>query len=120
MRLMRDLMMKKNFERNFKEDLAFAEYKQVSYTIFNMIDDDMFVHEVNRAFNNKYSIDDFEYYDFGLSEKEKFLVQMHNSEFLKNVKVLKEELKEQMGVKIYVYHDDGIIRIVKLKNVSIL
>ena len=112
--------MKKDFERNFKEDLTLAEYKQVSYTIFNMIDDDMFVYEVNRYFNDKYSVDDFEYYDFELNDKEKFLLKMHNREFLKNVRVLREELREQKGVKVYVYHDDGIVRIVKLKNVSII
>lgn len=106
-------------KRDFSMELGGAVYNNITYTIYNMIDDDMFVYETNKEFGEIFSVDDFEYFDFDLTDKEKFLLKMRNKEFLSFVTLLKKYLSDRKGVKVYVYHDDGIVRIVKLKKVSV-
>lgn len=102
--------------RNFYEELKEAVFKPVTYTIYNKIDDECYVSFLNKKNNTIYSIDDFVYFDFNLEKKEQFLIKMYNKEYLKNVISLKNALKNINEIKIYVDHDNGILRVIKLKD----
>lgn len=103
--------------RDFLNDIKEDKFKKVTYTIYNKMDDEQFIIFLENTFNESFSIEDFKYYDFDLTEKEKFLIRMHNKEYLQNIKNLKESLNEKIGAKIYVDYDSGKLRIVKLNNV---
>lgn len=110
---------KKNMIRNLFKELNDENFIPITYRIFNFIDEDYFIRDVEKLNNERYSIDDFSYYEFELTNKEKFLVKMHNKDFLGNVLRLKRNLKNQPNVKVYVLHDVGVIMVVKLKSVNI-
>ena len=101
-------------ERNFYDELKKADFKRITYGIFNTIDDDGYVNFLEKKYKEPFSIEDFEFYDFSLTEKEKFLIKMHNREYLKNIKILKENLSENINNKLYVDYENSLIRIVKL------
>lgn len=105
--------------RDFYEELKDKNFKNITYTLFNKIDDECYVDFLNKKLNNIYSVDDFEYYDFDLSDKERFLIKMYNSEYLKNVKALQSKINNFIGVKVIIDHDFGRLIVVKLKDIRI-
>ena len=76
--------------RNFYEELKEENFIKITYGIFNKMDDEQYISFLEKKFKEPFSVEDFKYYDFVLSDKEKFLIKMHNKEFLKNVKTLNE------------------------------
>lgn len=105
--------------RDFYEELKNNNFKPLTYTLYNKIDDDCYVQFLNKTYNEIYSIDDFEYYEFNMTDKERFLIKMYNSEYLSNVKKLKELFKDENKVKIIVDHNDGRLFLIKLKMLNI-
>lgn len=105
--------------RGFCSELKEENFKQITYTIFNKMDDEQYIKFLENKFNDLFSIEDFKYYDFDLTDKERFLIKMHNKEFLKNVKNLKECLNNKVGIKVYVDYNSGNLRVVKLNCVMI-
>lgn len=105
--------------RNFYEELNEDNFIKITYGIFNKMDDEQYINFLEKTFNEPFSVEDFKYYDFVLTDKEKFLIKMYNKEFLKNVKTLKENLKNKIGVKVYVDYSVGNVRVVKLNNVAL-
>lgn len=103
--------------KDFYAELDEKKFKPITFTIYNKMDDESFVTCLENFYGEKLSIDDFKYYDFELTDKEKFLVKMHNSDFLDNIKLLKEKIKKCHGAKIYVDYEQGLIRIVKLNSI---
>ena len=78
------------------------------------MDDDGYINFLEKKYNEPFSIEDFEYYDFILGDKEKFLLKMHNKEYLKNIKNLKEKISNDNDNKLYVDYNNSLVRIVKL------
>lgn len=103
--------------RNFYEELKEENFIKITYGIFNKMDDEQYISFLEKKFKEPFSVEDFKYYDFVLSDKEKFLIKMHNKEFLKNVKTLRESLKDKIGIKVYIDYNVGNIRVVKLNSV---
>lgn len=103
--------------RDFYGELKEENFIKITYGIFNKMDDEQYISYLEKTFKEPFSVEDFKYYDFVLTDKEKFLVTMYNKEFLKNVKTLKENLKNRIGVKVYVDYNVGNIRVVKLNSV---
>ena len=96
------------------------EYKRMPFTLYNMIEDDSFIMECERDDKEKYGIDDFEWSYVKLTEKEKFLVRMHNSEILDNVDKLIDEIsKVEKRFKIYTRFDTGNLILIKLKKAEL-
>lgn len=96
------------------------EYKRMPFTLYNMIEEDSFIMECERDDKEKYSIDDFEWSYVKLTEKEKFLVRMHNSEILDNVdRLIGEISKVEKRFKIYTRFDTGNLILIKLKKAEL-
>lgn len=91
--------------RDFYSELKEENFKQITYAIYNKMDDENYVKSLENRFNELFSIDDFKFYDFNLTDKEKFLIKMHNRKYLKNIKTLKSHLNIE-GVKVYVDYDN--------------
>lgn len=104
--------------RNFFDELKGKSFKKITYTIFNRIDDDKIVTLIEKKLNTVLSIEDFEYYDFELSDKEKFLIKMRNKEIGNSINELKSKLNEYDGAKLLIDYNEGILRIVKVKSIE--
>lgn len=105
--------------RNFYEELKEENFIKITYGIFNKMDDEQYISFLEKKFKEPFSVEDFKYYDFNLTDKERFLIKMHNKEYLTNVKKLRECLSEKIGVKVYVDYNIGNVRVVKLNSVLI-
>lgn len=104
--------------RDFCSELKEENFKKITYTIYNQMDDENYIAYLEKRFNDIFSIEDFKYYDFELSDKEKFLLKMHNRDFLLNVKSLKRVITKD-GIKVYVDFENGIVRVVKLNLINL-
>lgn len=87
--------------RDFYNELKEENFKKVTYTIYNKMDDENYISFLEKTFGEPFSVEDFKYYDFDLTDKERFLITMYNKEYLTNIKNLKNQLKI-VGVKVYV------------------
>ena len=105
--------------RNFYNDISSLFFKPINYTLYNIIDEDCFISRIEKLDEMKYSIDDFVYAEFTLSEKEKFLINMWNREYMENVKRLEKDLENEPHSTVYVNHEWGNVIIIKLKSVKI-
>lgn len=106
------------FDRDFSNELKEENFKKITYTIYNKMDDENYIAYLEKKFNEVFSIEDFKYYDFELDEKEKFLLKMYNKDFLSNIKNLRKNIVKD-GIKVYIYHEQGVIRVVKLNKVDL-
>ena len=104
--------------RNFYDELNEENFKNITYTIYNKMDDENYIAYLEKRFNEIFSIDDFKYYDFKLTEKEKFLLKMHNKDYINNIKCLKKKISTD-GIKVDVYFNEGIVRVVKLNKINL-
>jgi hypothetical protein len=104
--------------RNFYDELNEDNFKKITYTIYNKMDDENYITYLEKKFNEVFSVEDFKYYDFDLTDKEKFLLKMHNKDYLNNVKILKKEISTD-GIKVYVDFEEGIVRVVKLNKINL-
>lgn len=104
--------------RDFFNELKDITWKPITYYMYNVLDDGGFTEYLQNTYKERFSIDDFEYGVFAVSEKEKFLIQMHNSEYLKNVNALAKQLASNDRVKINIDYKKGEIQVIKLLNVK--
>ena len=106
-------------ERDFYNDLSSLCFKPINYTLYNIIDEDYFIKKIENIDNTYYSIDDFVYTEIPLSEKEKFLINMWNHEYMENIKQLEIDLEIQPRATVYVNHEWGCIIVIKLKTIQL-
>lgn len=113
--------MKMSFEikRDFIDELLNCTFKRLTYTIYNQLDDEQYIESLEKKLKEPLSIEDFEYYDFVLDEKESFLLKMRNKKMTDKLKTIKNRFFGKVGVKLIIGFDEGLIRVVKLKNVEI-
>ncbi len=102
--------------RDFYNEIEESNFKNLTYGLFNMIEDDGFVYFVNHYLNQRLTIDDFEVMYFDLTDKEKFLLKMRNKEFKQNFLILKQKLTKHETTRLYVEHDKGKAYIVRVKK----
>lgn len=98
--------------RDFYSEIEEANFKPITYRLYNKIDDDNIPYTLGKKNNTVYGIDDFVYYTFDLSKKEKFLLTMHNKEFLKNIKELNEKILNENYI-LDIDFNNGEINIIK-------
>lgn len=91
--------------RDFYSELKEENFVKITYGIFNKMDDEDYIAFLEKKFGEPFSVEDFKYYDFPLTDKEKFLIKMHNKDFLMNVKILRNNLKIE-GIKVYVDYNE--------------
>lgn len=104
--------------REFFDELKDVTWKPITYTLYNKLDEEGFIPFLNNKYKERFSIDDFECGVFDLTEKEKFLISMHNKEYLQNVSSLCKKLDSYDKVKIHIDYDKGIVQVIKLLNVN--
>ena len=105
--------------RDFFEELKEEVFKPITYGIFNKMDDDGYINYLENLHKEPFSIGDFKYHDFNLNDKEKFLIKMHNREYLKNIKSLNQKLSEYKDIILYIDYEIGLVRVVKLNKLKL-
>ena len=108
-----------NQQRDFFNDIEELTFKPLTYTLFNIIDEDYFVDRLNKLDDTIYSIDDFTYAMYPLTDKERLLIRMWNNDYTQSIKDLQQKLSSQPRVKVYVNRQDGLLSLIKLKNVQL-
>lgn len=102
--------------RELYEEMKLDKFKPITFGLYNMIDDDNFVQYLNTQYKNFYTKDDFEYYMFNLTDKEKFLLSIRNKEFLADIKKLQTLLLNDDTIKLYVDYTKLQILVIRLKK----
>lgn len=100
-------------------------FKNVTFSIFNYIDNEGFVDEVCGANKEKYGIDDFEYLKLLISEKEKNGIKFSNKEIVSNFKNFKSYIENDLQedsipkMRVFLIKESGSLIVVRLKNFNI-
>lgn len=105
--------------RDFYKELTECNFKPSTYEIYNKLYDEFFIEKLLVKYNEVFSIDDIEYYDFPLNEKEKGLMTFYNKEFNTCIESLYDKLQGLSEVKVYLNREIGLFRVVKLKSFDI-
>lgn len=108
-----------NQQRDFFNDIGELTFKSLTYTLFNIIDEDYFVDKLNKLDNTIHSIDDFVYAMYPLTDKERLLVRMWNNDYTQSIKDLMQKLSSQTRAKVYVNRENGLIALIKLKDIQL-
>jgi hypothetical protein len=106
-------------KKNFFNEITELTFKPLRYSLYNQLEDEYFIEKLNKLDNTSYSIEDFCYAVFPLSEKERYLIRMWNKEYMENITDLKEILKGEPRCLIYVNHDGGLVMLIKLKKICL-
>ena len=100
-------------------------FKNVTFSIFNYIDNEGFVDELCGANKEKYGIDDFEYLKLLISEKEKNGIKFSNKEIVSNFKDFKSYIENDLQegsipkMRVFLINESGSLIVVRLKNFNI-
>lgn len=105
--------------RDFYEELKHVDFRQVTYTIFNKLDEDQYVRVLEKQIGKLLAIDDFEYYDFELSKLEKILIVSKVKCMMEDIDKLRKEIVDRVGMKLYLDTANGGIRVIKLTSVKL-
>ena len=107
------------------EQLKHADYKRVTFGIFNFIDSEGFVDEVSSCDKTKYDIEDFCYYKFNLSDKEKNGIKYSKKEIIHFFKEFKSYIENSVQknnipkIRIYIIKESGSLIAVKLVEFNV-
>jgi hypothetical protein len=106
-------------ENKFIQQIIEGIWKPITFTIFNFIENEWFVHDLYLLDKEKYTVDDFEYLKLELTDKEKLCVKMHTKVFLQQIEEVREFFEKEPRMRVYVIHETGSIIVVKLKDVKL-
>lgn len=101
--------------RDFIEEINNKDFKDITFSLYNKIDDDYYPKLLGKKNNTTYDVDDFEYCVLDLDKKEQFLLKMHNKEIVSSIKKMKNEL-EKKDYKIIIDYIIPNVSIVRLKE----
>lgn len=107
-----------------KKELLECEWKPVSFGIYNYIDDNGVVVELNGLDRKSYDMDDFEFHRFNLTEKEKLQIQYNSQQLISILEGFKEYIEKELQpniprLRIYWVESTGALFAVKLKSFDI-
>jgi hypothetical protein len=91
----------------------------MKYSLYNKLDDSGYIIQLKNEYNEIFSIDDFEYYQFNLTDEEKMFLRLNGKNMVRSVNELVDKLKWCDKVKIDIDKENGTIYVVKLKDVEI-
>lgn len=112
-------------QNNLLTQLKTNNFKNLLFTIYNFIEDEGFVAEVNNKYNNAlYTIDGFEYMLFNISNEDKKLIKRGNRKILQKYNDFKYHVEKELQngfalCRIYIMRDMGIMFAVKTKDFDI-
>lgn len=101
--------------KDFYTEVKEGVFKDITFGLYNRIDDDCVPSYLSKKNKTVYGIDDFEYYVLDLDKKEKFLLSMHNKEFLGRIVSLKKKLEGKDCV-VEVDYEKQEVCVIKLKS----
>lgn len=103
-----------------------GKFKNSTYTVYNKIEEDGYINELDWMFGVRYGVEDFEMYSFILSEKETNAIKNRMSSVLNRFYDLKKFLEKDIQedplkpkVKVYITKDKPSILVVKLKEFDV-
>lgn len=105
--------------RDLYNEIKEENFKNITYGLYNKIDDDSFVSYLRNKYKKCFSIDDFEYQEIILNDKEKLLGKMHIKKYDLNFVILKQKLSKKDTYCLYVDEEKGKVYVIRLKNSSI-
>ena len=102
------------------------DFKPSNFSVYSIIEEDGFVIELEGIFNEKYSVDDFEYMVLDLSIKEKNGISYYMSYMTNRIQDLKNKIEIEIQdnpskpkARVYVNREKCFISIVKLKEFNL-
>lgn len=112
-------------QNNLLLQLKNNNFKDLLFTIYNFIEDEGFVAEVNNKYPDaSYSIDGFEYMLFNISNEDKKLIKRGNRDVLQKYSDFKYHVEKELQnsfalCRIYIMRGMGIMFAVKIKDFDI-
>lgn len=105
--------------RDFYGELKCCEFKPMRYSLYNKLDDNGYIIQLKNQYNEVFSIDDFEYYQFHLSDEEKFFLKMKGKKMSQSINNLLEKLSFNNKIKVDIDRENGTLCVIKIKNTDI-
>lgn len=110
---------------NLLQQLYYKEYRSISFSIFNFIEEDGFITELYAVTKTQYDIDDFEFIKFDITDDLRSGIKYSKKDYIhfaydfKNY-VENELQKDVVKLKIYPIKQSGSLIAVKLKDFTII
>lgn len=107
-------------KENLIQQLQDGNFKKLNFTIFNYLDDNGYIIEINNFYKKKHGIEDMQFMLFTINESEKKAIKNNRKEIMNNIYDFKYDVernfqKEFAICRIYVIKELGIIIAVKPK-----
>jgi len=98
------------------QQVRVKDFKPSNFSVYSIIEEDGFITELEGMFNEKYSVDDFEYMVLDLSIKEKNGILYYMSYMTNRIQDLKNKIEK---ARVYINREKCFISIVKLKEFNL-
>lgn len=100
------------------------QFRNLMFTVYNIIDDEGFVAEANGMDKENYGIDDFKYMRFSLTDEDKMALKKRKSNIMNVINDFKYEIEKVKQpnfarCRIYALPDLGSVIAVKLNNFNL-
>lgn len=105
--------------RDFYAEMKANGFKPMKYSLYNKLDDSGYIIQLKNEYNEVFSIDDFECYQFKLTDEEKMFLRLNGKNMVRSVNELVDKLKWCDKVKIDIDKENGTICVAKIKDVEI-
>ena len=102
--------------RNMIDELKVARFKPVTYGMYNELYDEMFIEHLKNKYDEVFSVDEIEYYDFPLDDTERMNLKIWSKEFNDEVVRLTKFVASIDEARLHVERDGGLIRVFKLSK----
>jgi hypothetical protein len=109
------------------EQIKIKGFKPMSFQVYNYMDDNGYLTEMEVIFKEKFGIEDFELINLNLSENEKnglkYRTKSVTSRFYNLKKFVEYKIQEDMNKpksKLFILKDDGKVFLVKFKDFDLL
>lgn len=106
-------------KRDFITEIKECQFKPLLYTLYMMLDDKGYLLTLESLHKTKYTIEDFEYYNFTFNNREKIVMKVRNKEYLNDIQELLNITDTNKGIFSFIDYDKGSFFIIKLKEQSI-
>lgn len=83
---------KKKAVKNFIDLMDGAEFKKANFTIFNMAENEYFIHNMEMKHGKQINVDDLEYFMFDLNKVDQLLVKAKNQFIWNKINDLKTNM----------------------------
>lgn len=101
----------------WKSQLSSNNWKPLSFGIFNLIEEDGFIKEMEALLKKDFFIDDFKYLKVNVDAETKKGIKTNDLDIMKNIKSFKKEIEDSDSkARVYSVKSSGSLIVVKLNN----